>query len=222
MPFDWAAAGAVVSGLGSIFGKKKGPSPYEQSYGSIAGAIEAGAKYGLHPLASIGGAQGYSPAPTESPLDDLGIALSRLGQQKQDAQTRAKERELIDAQIAEARSRTLLNVSNSRRGFTGPVPGVTGVTGGLEAFDSAPPGASQPRGVDVRPETAQPATQTVTFGDKTMRGPNPEAFEIGIGELLAGLSIYGPQWIWQKYQDAAQKEAGPIDRDAYEPDYAAP
>lgn len=215
---DLFGIGTILGGLGSLFGSQ-GPSAKKQSYGSVKGAIQAGAEYGLHPLASIGGATGYSPSGQTNPLEGIGEALQKLGARNENKALAAKEKELIDAQIAESRSRTLMNVGNARRGLIGS-QGALGITGSVvPALDSAPGGGK--RGVRIEPEPQLGASQRVTLGSLDAIGPNPEAFEVGLSELIAGLGIYGPQWLYKLYRQGQKKIVKPGPTPDV-PDYFAP
>lgn len=181
----------LASGLKSAFGRgPKTYSPSEQAYGQLMGAFKAADKAGLHRLTVAGSPSGYSPVPQNESqgLLQAGQALRSMGDRK-------KENELIDAQIEEARSRTILNTANAKRAMSGPQPGLGGPTVGIkDALDRAPDGSR--RGVRVEPEPQLPARQKVTFGEHTSVGPNPEAFEIGLSELIAGILMHGPQWLY--------------------------
>lgn len=186
----------VAGGIKNLFGSG-GPGPKGQAYGSLKGAFKAADEFGLHRLSVAGSPSGYSPVPTSESegLLQAGQALRQLDQDRKDAGLRRKEEALIDAQIEEARSRTLLNQVNAKRSFSGPQPGLGGATPPARiAFDRLANGGD--RKVSGEPERDYPATQTVTLGEETARGPNPEAFEVGISELLAGALIYGPQWLY--------------------------
>lgn len=177
-------AGKQVFGSGA-------PGPGRQSYDQLMGAFRAADQAGLHRLAVAGSPAGYSPAPMSEAQGLMAAGASLRNRPS------AKEKELLDAQIEEARSRTILNQANARRAVMGPQPGLGGVSGStgnlLAALDAAAGGGT--RGVRNEPEAQLPARQRVTLGNLTGVGPNSEAFEVGVSELIAGMLIYGPQWL---------------------------
>lgn len=197
---------STLAGIGSAFGGS-GPGPRQQAKGQLMGAFEAADKAGLHRLAVAGSPAGYSPVPSGQ-AEGLMRASETLRGLNQGKKSRAKEMELIDAQIEEARSRTALNEANARRAMSGPQPGLGGASPrlqrALEAFDQSYRGAGN-RGVRVEPEGDLPATQTVTLGPYGGRGPFAEAFEVGISELIAGGLIYGPQWLAGAIKDMSSR-----------------
>lgn len=223
-PTTIIAGGKLMEGIGSLasaFGPKAGNKrdqvrtrdmAYEgakgASRGALRGAINEGRRHGLHPLASIGAAQsGYSPITTGSTIGDgisaLGSAVAQGGEALAGKKLAAKQEELLEAEITEAQSRTLLNNVNARRAALEPsIP--TGSQGGMPSIYVTLPGGRDPgksgkdRGIDRRPTPDQGATQNVSFGNFTGVGPNPEAFEVGLSELAAGALIYGPQWLYDK------------------------
>lgn len=188
---------------GGLFGKKKkGPGPYD----IMARQYKFARDMGLHPLAVLGnsgvsgqyGDGGSFGSGDTSFLGDAAYAAGNALRERADSRERAKDRnvqsrlnakqmELIDAEIMEARSRTLLNQANVKR-LLGPSPAVSGAAGGLETLDNRP--------VKMDPARNLAARQQVTLGDSTATGLNPEAFEIGLSELVAGGLIYGPQWAY--------------------------
>lgn len=196
---NWAGIGAgleVAGGLKGLFGGKA-PSPSQQAYGQLKGAFRAADEFGLHRLAVAGSPAGYTPVPSQAAegLMAAGGALRSYSEGKETGRLRRKEEELIDAQIEEARSRTILNNANARRAFAGPQPGLGGAATRMGvAFDRLANGGD--RAISREPERDMPASQTVTAGSQTARGPNPEAFEVGLSELIAGALIYGPQWLY--------------------------
>ncbi len=143
---------------------------------------------GIHPLAAIGAASGYTnpfqgSSPTGSAIGD-GIAASRT------SKLDSRQAKLIDAQILESQSRTILNQANAKRAL--PSPGLGG--GPLTAF-STPRDGGTGRGVRTEPEADLSGVQSVNLGKFTGWGPSSEAFEVGISEIVAGAAIYGPQWV---------------------------
>lgn len=217
----------VASGLKKLFGGG-GVGPYKQSFHANRGAFDAGAKYGLHPLAMVGSATGYAPVGDASGegLADIYNALQDRKQEKEDGKLRAKEEALIDAQIEEARSRSQLNRVNAIRPFFGP--------GGIQDLGTPgrDPGALGDRGTRREPTPDLGATQTLSLGRHTAVGPNPEAFEVGLSELAAGLAVYGPQWLMSflrklpkpeveepKSRERARASASERERRAQQSDY---
>lgn len=197
---DLVGLGTAAAGLGSLFKDDVEYPPQTEirkgSKNQLVGAFQAADKYGLHRLAVAGSPAGYSPAPTVTRrgFAEAGQAIRDYGLHRENKAMAAKEKELIDAQIEETRSRTMLNNANSRRAFIGPQPGLGDITSRLgEAFDRLSNGGS--RTIRREPEADLPATSTVTLGPVSGRGPNAEAFEIGLSELIAGALIYGPQWL---------------------------
>lgn len=206
------AAPLIGAGLDFLGGRADRRAQEQFARSGLGWRIEDGARYGLHPLASAGAAGG----PQFQPVFVPGTYANAFGQTADNYANRGlqkKNAELMDAQIAEARSRTLLNLSNARRGDLATPSSVTGATGGIEqllqAFDSRYGGGE--RGIRVEPQPDLPARQTVTLGKYSAVGPNPEAFEVGIGELIAGAAIYGPQWLnaWLRDKGAARPGTGP-------------
>lgn len=171
------------------------PGPRSQAYNSLMGAFKAADEAGLHRLAVAGSPAGYSPVPSQA-----AEGLLSAGQALRGHASDKKQNELLDAQIEEARSRTILNNANARRALMGPQPGLGGPSTRLQriveggALDGLPNGG--PRSISNEPQRDMPARQRVTLGDNTAVGPNPEAFEVGLSELLAGIIIYGPQWAY--------------------------
>lgn len=204
--------GSALGGLGSLVGglfgggSSKSPNYKKQARDSILGAVDAAREVGLHPLAALGaaggGGGGFSvPSVGDrvgNTLEGLGDTLQRFGDRKAEEPLQKKQLTLLDAEIAEARSRTVLNAANARRALTGPIPKITGISGGLESLDRPPLGR---RPINVEPESNKSARQTVSLGRHTAVGPNPDAFEVGLSELIAGAMIYGPQWLGAELKD---------------------
>jgi len=208
--------GSVLGGLSGFFGKDSAPSQGRQIYSQVQGAVTAGKEFNLHPLAVLGNTSSYAPAPANNVQDGLasmGNALQNMGQMKADKAAAAKANELMDAQIAEARSRTLLNLGNANRAMVGP-SAPTGATGGLEQIVGGAGTTYSPhvthnqskRPMAVEPERDYPVTSRVGVGDKSVWVPNPEAFEVGLSELIAGAMVMGPQLLWQHYDDWYDKQ----------------
>lgn len=187
--------GLIGTGLELLGGAKSlaqgsPPGPGKQSYQQLMGAFKAADQAGLHRLAVAGSPAGYSPAP-QSQAEGLLSAGAALRNRPS-----AKENELIEAQIEEARSRTALNNANARRAMDGPQPGLGGYSPRLSDLLSAHRDrVGGPRGVRVEPEADVPLTGTSNAGKTPMVMPSEEAFSVGIDELLVGALIYGPQWL---------------------------
>lgn len=202
----------ILGGLKGIFGGGGSAATETRavSRASIMGAADAADELGLHRLATMGGGgAGYSGPVGDNQaagLDMIANALLDKSEGSKNDKLQRKQEELIDAQIAESRSRTLLNASNSRRSIYGPSTNPTGLTGGLEALDSGPGGSG--RTTVTEPQRDMPARQRVTFGGHDAVGPNPEAFEVGLSELLAGAMIYGPQWVYSRMKNAQSNAIG--------------
>lgn len=222
-----------AGGLKDAFGR--GPTSYgpgKQSYSQLMGAFKAADRAGLHRLAVAGSPAGYSPAPMSEAngLLTAGQAL-RAGPS-------AKERELIDAQIEEARSRTILNQANARRAMLGPQPGLGGASSRLiDALSAHTDRQGGARGVEVVPERDVPLTNTVNAGRAAMNAPNEEAFSVGADELLIGMLVYGPQyaaravrWLAEntpeykepRSRDSARRSSSSRNRRAQQSDYLFP
>lgn len=194
--------GAGIDYLGARADRKQ-QQAFAQS--GLGMRIEDGARYGLHPLASAGATGG----PQYQPVNAPGTWSNAFGQVQNNIANKsniAKSNELLDAQIAETRSRTLLNLANTRRGDLSTRPAITGATGGMEqllrALDRSSGGGERP--VVNEPERQYPMSQRVTLGNRTMVGPNSEPLEVGLSELAAGALIYGPQYLTQVLEDAAR------------------
>lgn len=237
---SWLGGGsAAAKGFGTVlstaapFLNSKGPSPHGQAYGQLAGAFKAADDHGLHRLAVAGSPAGYSPAPSNA-AEGLLQAGQMIGQGRS-----KKEDQLLDAQIAEARSRTVLNEANARRALAGPQPGLGGPSSRLQDLLSVHlDRAGGDREVRVVPETDKPLTGTTNVGDVTMVSPEEEAFSVGLDELLVGALIYGPQWLHEQTQrlgrrsregatetpgrDAARRSAQERNRRANQSDYLFP
>lgn len=168
--------------------------------------IEDGARYGLHPLASAGATAGPQFQPVNAP-GTWSNAFGQVGANLNNKKNAALSNELLEAQIAETRSRTLLNMANSRRGDLTSPPAISGATGGMEqllkALDRNTGGGERP--VANEPERQYPARQRVTLGKYTAWGPNPEAFELGLSEAAANAMIYGPQILVQYLEDVTRR-----------------
>lgn len=211
---------AAAKGLGTaltlagtakgIVDANKAPGPSQQSYGQLMGAFRAADEAGLHRLAVAGSPSGYSPVPSAA-ADGLLAAgdVLRTNSKKQD--------ELIDAQIEEARSRTILNNANTRRALMGPQPGLGGpstrLMDALERLSTTPNSAGGPRALETLPEEDAPLLDTTVAPDGTrMRNVrNP----VDLSELIGSALWYGPQYVTGKIRELgeyARRNAPPEDR----------
>lgn len=193
-----------VAGIAGGFKKQKGPGD------ALKSTVKAGSKVGLHPLASIGSNTGYTD--TGNSL----IAAARAGNELGDAITdiedrrragalekdqRARQKRLDDAQIAaaeadiaEARSRTILNLTNVKRQLNGPmVPGGNGALGGLEQVLAEGP----KRDTKIEEIRDLPLLVQSTVDGKTAYVPNPDLAEMGVGEAAMAALILAPQYGYQ-------------------------
>lgn len=200
-----AAAGisAVGNVVGGLLGKKKS-KPWKTAYKTTMALARAADELGIHRLSLLSGAPGgYSGIDGDSVLGDSvryasdavarGIEANEAA--KRDAADReanqeveALNRALVTAEIAEARSRTLLNEANAKRLLEGPRPQTNGTHGGAEMLLG--------RQVSQDPARDMPALQIGDLGGMKAYGPNVDLFEIGLSELIAGGLIYGPQWLY--------------------------
>lgn len=148
-------------------------------------------KAGLHPLAVMGNNSSYS-SPIQvgagfNPVTDGANTGSAIGDAiasgaatiankvdgkanamaKAEAENMKKEGQLLDAQILESRSRTLLNQTNARRSLVGPQSPV-------DPFA-------------IRQENALMEVK-LENGDKVLI-PNPDVYEVGPSELVTGRAL---------------------------------
>lgn len=197
---------AVISAagqLGSAYINKKAQPKGD----SFLKRVRDAKKVGIHPLAAIGASSFHEPfnqtgADLALTADHLAGGLrdvfaaqqrkrqeaAEVDQRKRDQVLQEKEATLIDAQIAESRSRTLLNAANAKRVAYPDRPLINGTNGGIETLDGRP--------LVKEPARNIPARQKVQLGKHEAIGPSPEAFEVGLSELIAGGLIYLPQWMW--------------------------
>lgn len=214
---DFGGIGNLVSGVGGLFGKGglfgPGGDPYGDLYKAQKVKYNVAREEGLHPLAVAGSPAGYAPAPmnTAQSAIDAGQAIASFGNKKQ----REKEQELIDAQIEEARSRTVLNQANARRALSGPQPGLGGTQGPGSEILSALERVLAGGDLTGRREPYRnaPVGQTVRVGNQELKGINPDVFEVGLSELIAGAIMYGPQYLY----GLLDKGKPPADPDARRP-----
>lgn len=202
MPDPLSVVGAGLALGGALFGKNPPAwGPRAVARRSLLGAFRAADQHGIHRLAVTGSPAGYSPAPASGGQDLMaaGAAVRNLGLE-------AKEKELIDAQIEEARSRTILNEANARRAIDVPQPGLGGASPRLSQVTQALPSFHKPfqgpeRPIVTDPERDMPISNKVAFGRDSYNIPNPDAFEVGLSELIAGGVMIGPQWVNARIKD---------------------
>lgn len=225
-PLAAAAIPAVIGAAGSIAGgllSRKSGNPAKQVYTGTQRQLRAQYDFarekGLHPLAVMGnpgfqGGGGFGTGsaglPDAANILAQGVrdyAASKADAKAEDRQAMLDQRSaaLVDAQIAEVRSRTLLNQANAKRLLGGPTGGppplgTNGTHGGIETLDG--------RRVEKDPARDMPATQIVQLGKYKAYGPAAESFEVGLGELIGGGLIYAPQWLYQYLMN----EGGPAIR----------
>lgn len=168
--------------LGGLFGSsaKKKELAYQREFAQhgIRWRVADAKAAGIHPLAALGspGAQ-YQPSnatPWADAARSIGEQLQQRTQGKTDKALAAKQGELLDAQVAEARSRTLLNETNALRAM--PRPGV-----------AVRRPASQDDPYEMRQENALIKVRLENGEVITM--PNPDVYEIGPAELVTGRGI---------------------------------
>lgn len=203
------AAGAIGGGL--LSKKKAGPGVFT----TLKRQADFADKYGLHRLSVIGSNPGYGGVSSPDILGQsiteganaLAGGIEAAGAAKRDKkldQIAAEQLELqklrTAAEVAEARSRTLFNEANTKKLIEGPTPSVNGTHGGIEGLTRG--GTLDGRTIVQEPARDLAARQKVTLGNRTAIGPNPEAFEVGLSELIAGTLVYGPQWAAQALREA--------------------
>lgn len=215
-----AGIGAFGNLAGGLLGRRKGKSPGD----AIRSSVKAARQLGLHPLSVLGSGATYAPVGSMGNSSFLADAADNIGQgfreavenrerrradaaEAQSASAfQAKQTELIDAQIEEARSRTFLNAANAKR-LLGPVmPRVSGDRGGLEKLGAS--GTLDGRPIRMEPASNMPARQKVQLGNVGATSLNPDAFEVGVSELAAGLMIMGPQWLWNWANTPVERTGG--------------
>lgn len=176
---------SLISAGGNILGGLlgKGKSPGQTVRAQMRAAISTGAKYGLHPLASIGAASGgYSTGNVlgdglAAAADALAQGVAAKGEKAAADRAQIKAEEVADAQIAEARSRTLLNLQNAKRAAVTIDP--------------------------YAPRRENALMRVMLENGETVLVPNPDVYEIGPGELTTGrVLLEGGRGI-QRARDAA-------------------
>lgn len=166
---DPFVTGSLISAGSSLLGGIFGRNTQKKAAGrEMQQKILMGQKYGLHPSTSIGAqTSGYQPVMNQA-FTSAGQSIQQGMAAKADAKAdRAREdrgQALLDAQIAEAQSRTILNKANAQRALVGP---------GAPADPYAPRKANAL--ISVRLEN----------GD-TVLVPNPDVYEISPTELATG------------------------------------
>ena len=106
-----AGLGSVISGIGSLgglFGRKKGPSPgqqsYESAYNTIKGQHAAAKEVGLHPLFAMGGAVAGGGAMSVTG-SDVGDAIAGVGNAITSYQARTDKKKAESQALAESNAR---------------------------------------------------------------------------------------------------------------------
>lgn len=196
-----AKIASSVAGIAGGLKKPKGPGDQLKS------TVKAGQKVGLHPLASIGFQGGYSePASLLGDIarggSNIAGELQNIDQRREEKATNKREQarqERLDAltaarteaEIAEARSRYLLNLANFKRALGEAVPGTAnGSVGGLEQMEGPP----SPRPTQRDPHKDVPLwNKSVQPDGSTVYIPNEEAFSVGLDEMLGSGSMVGAQ-----------------------------
>ena len=165
---DPFVTGSLISAgsslLGGIFGSK---SQKNAAAREMDQKIQTGKKYGLHASTSIGAqTSGYQPVMNQA-FTSAGRSIQGLAARADAKADRAREdrgKELLDAQIAEAQSRTILNKANAQRALVGP---------------GAPTDPYAPRKANAL------ISVKLENGD-TVLVPNPDVYEISPTELATG------------------------------------
>lgn len=174
-----AAASIGSSLLGGLFGrsnaKRQAALQREFAQKGLGWRVEDARAHGLHGLVGATGQSAqYQPvnhSPMADAASDIANTLGNEAMARRDAKERApinaKQEQLVDAQIAEARSRTLLNHANAKRSLVGP-------------GSSVDPYA-------MRTENA--LIKVKLENGETVMIPNPDVYEIGPTELVTGRGI---------------------------------
>lgn len=170
-PATISAVGTLASGVGSLLGGSNSMHPRDANRAAMVGRFEAAKEFGLHPLTVAGGSAGYQPASRPnfgSNLRDLGNTLSEVAADKAAKKTAGEQQkkadELLEAQLMEMRSRTGLNLANTKRVLGGP---------------GQPPDP-------FKMETHNALIEVMLENGDIIRVPNPAVYEIGPSELATG------------------------------------
>lgn len=220
----WSSiASAGISAAGGLAGSLLSKKPKVYSPGdALRSTVNAARKLGIHPLAALGSSSGYS-SPVQigggsmvgQMADNIGQGIREFTEAKErqreakTAESLARKQEaLIDAEIAESRSRTLTNMANYKKTLEGPRVGTLGVTGGLEKVTQ--PSTLYPgRPKENEPEKNVPATiEVVGPNGHVYYMPNEEAFGVDIWEMMGNLPIMAAQDLWRdvpRFEDTAAK-----------------
>lgn len=174
-----AIASIGSSLLGGLFGrsaaKRQAALQREFAQKGIQWRVADAKKAGIHPLAALGSpGASYTPV-SGSPMGDaMADIASSIGQEavarrqaSGNKSLNAKREQLLDAEIAEARSRTLLNHANAKRTIIGP---------GARHDPFA-----------MRKENA--LIEVKLENGSRVLVPNPDVYEIGPTELVTGRSL---------------------------------
>lgn len=172
----FSAIGSVVGGLigaRSVSNQQKKAHQFEKR--RIQTLAKDAKAAGIHPYAALGAGAGYSNPFTSSPAGSFigdGVAAAGQGIDEEFGKSASKslaskQGELLDAQIAEARSRTVLNSANAKRTLIGP---------------SAP--------TDPFAMRKENALIEVRLENGTIvKIPNPDVYEVGPTELVTGRTL---------------------------------
>lgn len=106
---------AVLPFIGGLIGQQMASGEAGKTAASeMRSKILTGREFGLHPLASIGAStSGYTGNYIGEGLAEAGRALGDQAARNRRDPLEAKQGELLDAQIAESRSRTILNAAEA-------------------------------------------------------------------------------------------------------------
>lgn len=181
MALDPIITGALISAggalLGGAVGDARAPGVAKRvTAAEMRSKIITGREFGLHPLASIGAqTSGYSGSYLGDGIAEasrsVGQAVQERGREKKSAVLDAKRGELVDAQIAEARSRTLLNEANARS------------VGAVDPF---------------KPRKENALVEVMLENGDIIFIPNPDLYEVSPTELATGRSLIEAARIAQK------------------------
>lgn len=194
---DPFVTGSLISAgsslLGGLFGRK---SQKTAAANEMKQKIEMGKRYGLHPSTAIGAqTSGYQPVMHQA-FTSAGRSIQEGLAARADAKAdRAREdrgKALLDAQIAEAQSRTILNKANAQRAMVGP-------------------------GSPVDPYAPRKANALISVklenGD-TVLVPNPDVYEISPTELATGRLVLEGGRVVDNARNPAPRSSG-ADRRSY-------
>lgn len=119
---DLVGIGSVISGIGSIFGKKKDKTDYARQTGdSLRGTVTAARELGIHPLAAMGHPMGTPSTvmDTGERLEKAGASMAQAGQGKLAAGIAQSEIALNEAQRKQIEAQTETLKFNTARVLMG-------------------------------------------------------------------------------------------------------